>query len=238
MKIRPLFKWFGSKWQSAKRYPAPLYPTIFEPFAGSAGYSLNYVEKNVRIDEINPNLISLWMWLIHDATQSDILAIPIDYPVGYNIKESGLSGGQQLLLKHWQRTNNYGECWTVSPWGNKPGQWTANTRSRVAEEFQAVKHWKLGPIAWDEDGTYFVDPPYQFNYTYGCKNFDHRGLANSIRKLLFDTHSHVIACEAACPKTGKVPTYLNFKRNHRSVTSRRATHGHHHSDECICELKS
>ena len=40
MKIRPLFKWFGSKWQSAKHYPVPEHDIICEPFAGGAGFSL------------------------------------------------------------------------------------------------------------------------------------------------------------------------------------------------------
>jgi len=30
MKCNPLFKWFGSKWQSAKRYPSPLHINIVE----------------------------------------------------------------------------------------------------------------------------------------------------------------------------------------------------------------
>ena len=47
MKIGPLFKWFGSKWQSAKRYPPPQYTLIVEPYAGGAGYSLNYCERAV-----------------------------------------------------------------------------------------------------------------------------------------------------------------------------------------------
>ena len=41
----PLFKWFGSKWLSSKHYPAPEHDVIFEPFAGSAGYSLRHHEK-------------------------------------------------------------------------------------------------------------------------------------------------------------------------------------------------
>jgi hypothetical protein len=34
----PLFKWFGSKWLSSS-LSVPHYETIFEPFAGGAGYS-------------------------------------------------------------------------------------------------------------------------------------------------------------------------------------------------------
>ena len=130
----PLFKWFGSKWLSSRLYPPPEHDIIFEPFAGSAGYSLRHNEKKVVIWEANPNVNALWDWLIKHATTADVLEIPINLPEGTDISGLGLSLGQALLLKHWQRTNNVGNCWTVSPWGNKPGQWTANTRARVADE--------------------------------------------------------------------------------------------------------
>src|SRR6478736_7033269 len=124
-KISPLFKWFGSKWQSAKRYPVPKHDIIVEPFAGGAGYSLNYCDRRVVLWEEDPNLVKLWKWLINSATDQDIMAIPIGVDPGTDIRELGLGAGQELLLKHWQRTNNVGDCWTISPWGNLPGQWTA-----------------------------------------------------------------------------------------------------------------
>src|ERR1019366_3361701 len=130
MKIGPLFKWFGSKWQSAKHYPQPEHARIVEPFAGGAGYSLNYCDREVVIWEDDPNLAKLWPWLIGSASSADIHEIPIDLPAGTDIRKIGLKLGQIMLLKHWQRTNNVGDCWTTSPWGHLPGQWTANTRTR------------------------------------------------------------------------------------------------------------
>lgn len=67
-RIGPLFKWFGSKWQSSKHYPQPEHEIIVEPFAGGAGYSLNHCEKRVIIWEDDPNLHALWQWLIDSAT--------------------------------------------------------------------------------------------------------------------------------------------------------------------------
>lgn len=139
----PLFKWFGSKWQAAKYYPEPG-DYIIEPFAGSAGYSLRYPRRFVTIAESDPHIYQLWKWLIEEATESKIKEIPVGLPVGTDIRSLGLSQGQQLLLKSWQRTNNVGNCWTISPWGDKPGQWTLNTRARVSAEFGEVKHWKIG----------------------------------------------------------------------------------------------
>ena len=65
IKISPLFKWFGSKWQSAKHYPKPAHDIIVEPFAGGAGYSLNYTDRQVVLWEDDPNLAKLWKWLIN-----------------------------------------------------------------------------------------------------------------------------------------------------------------------------
>jgi hypothetical protein len=234
-KISPLFKWFGSKWQSAKHYPAPRHDIIVEPFAGGAGYSLNYCDRQVVLWEEDPNLLKLWKWLIDSATDSDIMSIPVGLAPGTDIRELGLSHGQELLLKHWQRTNNVGDCWTISPWGSSPGQWTINTRARVADQVYAIKHWEL----WqptdliDVPATWFIDPPYIYNYRYrsGLPQMDYAALQSFV-----DTIAHsslVIACEAARKSDGLIPDYLPFKPSHSSVTSRRKSTQSHHSSEVI-----
>ena len=231
----PLFKWFGSKWNASKKYPAPLQGSeIKEPFAGGAGYSLRHSENRVWIAESNPLVHELWKWIIEEADQAAVLDIPLDIPEKTDVRTLGLSRGQQLLLKHWQRTNNVGNCWTVSPWGNKPGQWTANTRSRVAEEIYAVKHWKLfsdGFALMNQGGhaTWFVDPPYQFNYDYKIPILDYEALSNCVRSL----EGRVIVCEAICPKTGARPAWLPFVDFARTVTSRRKKEENHHSNELL-----
>jgi hypothetical protein len=230
--LNPLFKCYGSKWSSSKHYPPPLDGLpIFEPFAGSAGYSLRYHWFDVVLWETNPLLQELWLWIINEATSQDILDIPLNLPIGTDIRTLGLTRGQQLLLKHWQRTNNVGPCMTISPWGDKPGQWTENTRARVSEEIHAVKHWKFQEPKWNEIGTWHIDGPYQFNYQYGVKDFDYGKLSLSVHQLPVD--SLVMVCEAVCPKTGKVPNYLPFEPSHLQVTSRRKYNQSHHSRELI-----
>jgi hypothetical protein len=238
--IRPLFKWFGSKWQAAPKYPAPKFDRIVEPFAGGAGYSLRYPDKQVTICETNPNLQILWPWLIHEATEALVREIPIDIPVGTDIRMLGLSTGQSYLLKTWQRTNTTGGCWTISPWGNKPGQWTANTRARVAEEVYAIKHWKFEPdglrvfrAAKELDlssSTWFVDPMYMFNYQYNASiGHDYEELGRLVRALSGQT----IVCEGAEPRTGKLPTWLPFRHFAIRPTSRKKQENHHHCKELI-----
>lgn len=231
-RINPLFKWFGSSFSSTKHYPSPLDSSrIYEPFAGSAGYSLNYNWHPVTIWETNPLVSALWSWLIHRATSQDVLDIPLNVPEGTDIRTLGLSYGQELLLKHWQRTNNVGNCWTISSWGNKSGQWAESTRSRVAEQIHAVKHWKFEEPDWSQPGTWFVDPPYQYNYRYGCKDFDYAQLVSNAGRI--PVGSLLIATEAACPKTGAVPSYFDFQPSHLQVTSRRKKTNNHHSKELV-----
>lgn len=236
MRIGPLFKWFGSKWSAAKRgaYPAPQHNIIIEPFAGGAGYSLNYCDRQVVLWEEDPNLVDLWGWLIGPATPEAIREIPTNIQEGTNILGLGLTIGQSLLLKHWQRTNNVGECWTISPWGNKPGQWTANTRARVADQVGAVKHWRIGaPIDWvDRPATWFIDPPYQYNYKYrvGLPKMDYNAIDSLVQTIA--RVSLVICCEAT-GKGGEIPTYLPFRPSHSQVTSRRKATENHHSTELV-----
>lgn len=234
----PLFKWFGSKWLSSKSIPAPKYNVLIEPFAGSAGYSLRNYRRDVILAESDTLVAELWWWLIHLANESIIREIPIDLPVGIDIRTIGLERGQQLLLKHWQRTNNVGDCWTVSPWGNKPGQWTANTRARVAEQHTLIRHWKidhrgdglklLQHPGWQEC-TLFIDPPYQYNYQYKSTALDYGELGGLIQKL----PGQRIVCEALEPKTNREPTWLPFMPFASRVTSRRKATEHHHSNELI-----
>lgn len=231
----PLFKWFGSKWTASKHYPIPVHDTIVEPFAGSAGYALRNANKQVLIAEADIHIRSLWSWLIDEATEAKIREIPLNVSEGTDIRELGLDHGQMLLLKNWQRTNNVGECWTISSWGNKPGQWTENTRSRVAEEHVFVKHWRVFDDAYalmnegDHERTWFIDPPYQFNYQYKSESTDYERLAFVVNKL----NGQIIVCEAVCQKTDQVPTWLPFVDFRRSVTSRRKAINNHHSRELI-----
>jgi len=231
----PLFKWFGSKWTASKHYPMPEHESVVEPFAGGAGYSLRHFTKKVTIAETDPHISLLWRWIVTEATEADVRAIPLGLPVGTDIREVGLSTGQALLLKSWQRTNNVGSCWTVSSWGNLSGQWTENTRSRVANEIHLVKHWTVaadGPVlmkSMREPVTWFVDPPYQFNYQYRGPTLDYDVLASLIMTLT----GQIIVCEAICPKTQTVPSWLPFEQFRETVTSRRKTHNNHHSKELI-----
>lgn len=229
----PLFKWFGSKWLASKHYPSPEHDVIYEPYAGSACYASRHATKNVVIWDIDPNLQILWPWLINEATEAIIREIPLEGKPGEDIRKSGISTGQAMLVKHWQRTNSVGDCWTFSPWHGKPGLWCANTRARVAAEVMEVKHWKFQPTSYQDLGTWFIDPPYQYNYQYrsSLDRLDYTALSQAIETI--PSSSQVIVCEAACPKTGALPTWLPFRPWRTMITSRRTQGMHSYSNEAI-----
>src|SRR5690348_5384455 len=60
LKLMPFFSFYGGKWRAAPKYPAPLYDTIIEPFAGSAGYAVRHYEKRVLLCEKDPVIAALW----------------------------------------------------------------------------------------------------------------------------------------------------------------------------------
>lgn len=230
----PLFKHFGSKWLSSKTLPVPEHDELLDVFAGGAGYALRHAHKRINIAENDPNLFALWSFLISEATEATIREIPLCIKEGTDIRTLGLSNGQALLLKHWQRTNNVGNCWTISPWGNKPGQWTANTRARVSEEVSLVKHWTLHRDGFEllkrgGEATWFVDPIYQYNYRYRQDSPNYIELGKLCQSLC----GQVIVCEAACQKTGKIPDWLPFKFFGNRITSRRKAGDNTHSRELL-----
>ncbi|MEC5173528.1 DNA adenine methylase [Chryseobacterium nepalense] len=83
-----MFYYYGRKKQIAKYYPKPNYDTIIEPFAGSAAYSLykdNWKKKVILIEK-DEKVYDIWRWLIHDASENDILNLP-DLKVGEKSSE-------------------------------------------------------------------------------------------------------------------------------------------------------
>ena len=63
--MRPFFGFYGGKWRDTpKYYPAPDHDTIVEPFAGSAGYSVRYADRNVILGEKDAVIFGVWDYLI------------------------------------------------------------------------------------------------------------------------------------------------------------------------------
>lgn len=165
--IRPFWRYYGGKWRAAPRYPAPLYDTIIEPFAGSAGYSLRYPERKVVLIEKYPVIAEMWRYLIA-VKESELLSIPevestddlppwvplgARYLVGFCLNDASAAPRKTLSagMRRMQKT------------GRVKG-WTEQQKLNIAGNLSRIRHWKIlegdFSIAPDTPATWFVDPPY------------------------------------------------------------------------------
>lgn len=209
-RLGPFFKYYGSKFRIAPKYPAPRYGTIVEPFAGSASYATLYADRQVILADTDAELMQLWAWLVR-ADASVIRALPVALPIGLDLRTVDACPEAQLLMRYWQRVGR-SYCWTVSKWGHLPGFWCASTRDRVAAQVEAIRHWRTlndDLTVWDlqNEATWFVDPPYQTQSTV------YRGGAPDFAKLSAwcqTRRGQVIVCEAP-GAGGRMPDWLPFE---------------------------
>lgn len=203
--LRPFWRYYGAKWRIAPRYPPPRHRTIIEPFAGAAGYSLRYPDREVIVVEKYHVIAEIWRWLI-GADPAEIRAIPevdavADLPawvpqcarwlVGYSMNSASstprltlLAGRRMLRARHRQMEG-----------------WTPTLRERVASQVTAIRHWRViegdYTAAPDVEATWFVDAPYRgrpgSHYTHGSSKIDYPALARWCRARRGQT----IVCEAA-----------------------------------------
>lgn len=204
--LRPFFSFFGSKWALAKHYPAPARGTIVEPFAGSAGYALNYPDREIVLVERDPIVAGLWKWLI-DVKPADIESLP-RLREGESLDDYDLPREAKWLMGFWinqtgARPNNkvtkFGAVYTTT----RNGQPTVASRTemyvnRVVNQLPYIRHWQVieGDYtqAPDINATWFIDPPYQIEgrkYTYGPKLIDYDALGAWCRTR----QGQVMVCE-------------------------------------------
>ena len=198
--MKPFFTYTGGKYRLAPRYPAPAYDMIIEPFAGSAGYSLRYHEKDVVLLDLDPAVATLWEYLIAAAPR-DILSLPL-YDGTWETTDdlTSLSDGEKMLIRGWLNKGTFGKrpsAWMRS--GKFDTQfWGEKIRQRVAEQVPLIKHWKVLHEPYtnspDVDATWFVDPPYQVAgvaYRHGSGDIDFSALGQWCRERSGQT----IVCE-------------------------------------------
>jgi hypothetical protein len=198
-----LFSYYGAKSQIAHLYPAPVYDTIIEPFAGAANYSCLHFKKKVILFEPNPVIFSILDFLIK-SSKKDILVLPLlksgekvsDLKVCQEAKWMiGMRVNQGVVRPRQQLTQRAIE----SP----SSAWSYRGRSQLSYFVERIKHWKVfNQHCWaafdgyrDAPVTWFIDPPYQGDagkaYPNGsdCINFPQLG--QEIQTLA----GQVIVCE-------------------------------------------
>lgn len=195
---RPLIKYFGSKWQSAKHYPEPKSAVIVEPFAGGAAYSCRHPEKQVILLDLDPELVALWQWLIK-ADLAEIMSLPVEtLRHGEDLRGLPIRREAADLIRRWQRVGR-NDCWTVSKWNNLPGLWQESVKRSICESLPRIRHWQAFclnftafPIA-PRGMTVFVDPPYQHVKGYRFERINYRELREHVQ--CWSAWNQVIVCE-------------------------------------------
>lgn len=198
--LRLFFTFYGGKRRVAKHYPCPEYNTIIEPFAGSAGYSLQYFDNEVILVEKDPLIAATWRYLL-TVPPAVIRALP-DLLPGQTVNDLKVCEEAKLLIGWW--LNKGGEQSRKSPsswmrqgaWANS--FWGENIRARIASQLGYIRHWKIIEGDYTKvpniKATWFIDPPYQKAgkcYRFGSKKINYDDLAHWCK----NRKGQVIVCE-------------------------------------------
>lgn len=165
----PFWRYYGGKWRSAPRYPAPECGLIIEAFAGASGYACRYPDRDVLLIDASPQVVGIWEWLIQ-ANAEDVRAVP-DIPLGGTVDDIDAPQGARWLAGFWCNGGSASPCKRPGKWARRYGQeatnfagWGWRVRERIASWVPYIKHWRvmLGDYtdAPDMRATWFVDAPY------------------------------------------------------------------------------
>jgi hypothetical protein len=215
--------YYGSKVQSAHKYPAPRNALIVEPFAGGAGYSLHYGRgkgsdrRDVLLFDLNPEVIGAWQYLI--ATPgAEILKLPL-LRVGEGIPQDLDPGARLLMGWSLMMCGAHTQSVLVPSATRVPSSfWGESKRRNLADLADEIKHWRafVAPywaLPHEVSATWFVDPPYQGragkHYTHNSSSIDYAHLAAWVHSR----PGQVIVCE------GPDADWLPFERHHEHASA-------------------
>ena len=167
--LRPFWRYYGGKWMAAPWYPAPEHDTIIEPFAGAAGYSCRYPDRQVILIDKSPIIAGIWDYLIH-VSPEEILSIS-DIPDGGTVDDLPACQEARWLAGFWVQDGVYTPRKSESTWAKTPKRtgsewsgWNERSRQRIASQVPRIRHWRIicGEYtdAPDIDATWYIDPPY------------------------------------------------------------------------------
>lgn len=140
-RLQPFFCYFGGKWRSARRYPAPQYPVIVEPFAGGAGYSLHYPERKVVLHDVDPTICELWSYLIR-VRPAEIMALPSRVE---HVDDVRAPQEAKSLIGFWLNKGGTSPKKTPSTWARSAERprsfWGPEVKERIAAQVPRIRHW-------------------------------------------------------------------------------------------------
>ena len=229
--LRPFFSFYGGKWRCAPYYPKPIFGTIIEAFAGSAGYSLRYPSLKVHLYDIDPVICGIWDYCIH-AKEEEVLSLPIQFE---DIRNLHIPQEARWLLGFWVNKGVASPCNMPSKWMRNalPGQlgtyWGEKVRQRIASQMQHIRHWTISQVSFESisfpgPATWFIDPPYsgRCGRMYKYDKVDYCLLASWVGSRN--------GCTIVCEQSGA--DWLPFKP-FKTIKATEGKHGKHVSHEII-----
>lgn len=192
-----MFPYFGSKGRVASKYPAPTRGRVFEPFCGSARYALLHRDRDVWINDIDPLVYRIWKY-IQTASVSDIKRLPV-LRAGESLNRfKSLCDEERALVGYSIGYGTVSPRTTCTDWADHKRRCLLLKR-KLLEHREYVRDWRITNLHYadlpDEDGTWFIDPPYQHaksRYRYPCIT-DYDRIARWCRSR----RGQVIVCEGA-----------------------------------------
>ena len=202
------FLYMGSKWGIARYYPRPKFGTIIEPFAGSAGYSLHWWDRQVTLVDADSTIANIWKWLT-TTTKQEVLALPDEC---FDVRGVKLPQPVLDLIGFWNGVALTQPAVKATDWVHRPSAagsygWMNGRKYTIASILDKVRHWQVirGDYAQspDVEATWFIDPPYDNaagrNYKEQVANY------GMLRDFCLSRKGQVIVCE------NEGATWLPFK---------------------------
>jgi site-specific DNA-adenine methylase len=188
-----MVSYYGSKSKIVKLYLPPTKDVIIEPFAGTARYSLMYWEKDVRLYDLNPNVIKMWNYL-QSASEQDILSLP-KLKIGDDLRNFDLSEGERCFLGFCVNEGSANPRNVLTKWAGDSLDFKIK---KTIEKLNQIKHWDIKLRSYESieniDATWFIDPPYfkgGEHYPFSNKNLDF----NQLGQWCKERKGEVIVCE-------------------------------------------
>lgn len=165
--MRPMFPYYGSKWNMARYYPKPEQDLVIEPFAGGAGYSSFYGARNVLLIDKDPIIAGLWTYLTK-VSAAEIMALPEMPEVGDSVDNYDLPQEAKWLIGFWLNRGSATPKKARTAYSARTDRaqlnWGAKAKERVASQLEQISGWQVREGSFEDapatTATWFVDPPY------------------------------------------------------------------------------